>query len=268
MHSPGIYTISAIEYFALPYISKSTLDLVQKSPAEYKYWSSSKEQRVKGHAAALGTMAHTAILEPFELDERVVIEPSVDKRTKAGKQAYEEWKATAGNREPVSAEDYATVMAMRDAVMSHKIAGQVFRTGLPERSIIWEHKLTGVMCKSRLDFIADDTLVDLKTTENATLEAFQQSVTKYRYHVQVAFYLDALKAIGMDVPHNLLVVVESKPPHHVATYTFDREAIEEGRYRYEENLRTYAKCKETDTWPGLEETVKTISLPNWYWKGI
>ncbi|HDR9290581.1 TPA: PD-(D/E)XK nuclease-like domain-containing protein, partial [Burkholderia multivorans] len=43
----------------------------------------------------------------------------------------------------------------------------------------------------------------------------------------------------------------------------DEESLESGRTKYRKNLRTYAECMRTNTWPGYSTGIDIIRLPQW-----
>ena len=70
-------------------LSKSRLDLINKAPILYKrkYIDGINEQ-VETSALVLGKALHCRVFEPAEFGKRYAIAPSVDKRTKEGKELY------------------------------------------------------------------------------------------------------------------------------------------------------------------------------------
>jgi exodeoxyribonuclease VIII len=95
---------------------------------------------------------------------------------------------------------------------------------------------------------------------------------KFNYHIQVAFYSDVMKSLGMPVNKFLFIAVEKRSPHMVGFYELYHVAIEEGQRKYKEALDLYKKCKDDDNWWGYADynkdtqqvsTIQTISLPTW-----
>ena len=69
------------------YITNSMLSkLSEKSPAHFKYWLDNKPEPTA--AMQLGSAIHSAILTPLEFTKNYVVAPDIDKRTKAGKEAW------------------------------------------------------------------------------------------------------------------------------------------------------------------------------------
>jgi exodeoxyribonuclease VIII len=184
--------------------------------------------------------------------------------------------ATNDGKEIITADEYAQLQGMRDAVMAHPAAAGLLTSvpGRAEVSAYWNDPITGALCRCRPDFWrADGILVDLKTTDDASPDAFAKSLYNWRYHVQHPFYIDGCRQAieqggtgGLDLPqptHFLFIVVEKKAPHAVAVYKLDQETVELGAREYRRDLATYADCLAADSWPAFGETIRPIGVPEW-----
>ncbi|QMP19197.1 exodeoxyribonuclease I [Pseudomonas phage Persinger] len=179
-----------------------------------------------------------------------------------------EWSKNNGTRTVLTQEQWDQLHAMRDAVMAHPAAGKLL-TGVPgvaELSVYWNDPMTGVLCRCRPDWWReDDLLVDLKTTDDASLEGFARSIANWRYDVQAPFYLDGVRiATGRKPRGFVFIAVEKKPPYAVGVYVLDAESLELGRAQYIADLKRYAECERTNTWPGYGDKIQTISVPAWH----
>lgn len=259
-------------------ISKSHLDEVNRSPAHYwsRYVDPAREPEPPTDAMQLGTALHTAVLEPELWAEQIILpptdapkRPSITQRNAAKPsaatlEAIEFWDAfdqEAAGKILLSREDGERVQAMAAAVRQHPAAGFLLGNGgVREQSYLWTDPATGLECKCRPDFhTADRRIVaDVKTTEDASPAGFARSVAKFRYHVQAAFYGDALEAEQF-----LFIAVEKRKPFLVAVYAASAAMVEQGRAEAAANLQLIADCRSTDRWPGYSDTVELIDLPRW-----
>jgi exodeoxyribonuclease VIII len=248
------------EYHAHPAISKSGLDLINKSPAHFKWARENPVEQTP--AMRIGSLTHLAVLEPDSFSSECVVVPSIDRRTKAGKADWDAFVAENPGRELITSEEHSKFMAIRDAVYAHSIAGKLLRKiEAVEVSTFWEDLETAVGCKCRPDAVLQNgMLLDLKTTTDAG-QGFALSVRKFRYHVQAAFYGDGMG--GGDMHPMIFVAVETSPPHLVCCHVIAPDSLQCGRETYKRNLRTFAECQATGVWPGYPETINTIELPNW-----
>lgn len=78
-------------------------------------------------------------------------------------------------------------------IEKHPQLCKAFTGGMPETSIFWHDRETGVPCKARLDYWKPKAIVDLKSFDNSIglpiRKAIARAIANYRYHIQSAFYL-------------------------------------------------------------------------------
>lgn len=262
-YSPGIYLDMSNEaYHKSPGISKSGLDLIARSPYFYRH----RPPQEQTSAMLIGSAFHAAALEPLSFLKLFAVAPDVNARTNAGKAELELFRVSNEGKSILRKDDAEQVAAMAEAVRNHPTASSLLADGQAETSIFHIDEITGELIKVRPDWLVEDLLVDLKSTEDATPEAFARSCWNYRYHVQAAFYLDtANAAFGSDRFRSFVFIAcEKKPPFQVAVYVADRQMIEAGRVQYRRDLEKYHQCRVTDTWPGINAgRIQEIGLPGW-----
>ena len=226
MH-PGL---SNAEYHGGPEVSKSSTDIIRKSPAHYKH--SRTAERHETSDQRIGTLFHALTLEPeifwdcyaepfvapegalSTMDDMKAHLKSLDLPTTGKRKedlaarirendpsavilddARAEHTANVGDKEIITAGELATAEAMRDAVMAHPIAGKLLApgSGVAELSFYWTDPTTGIRCRCRPDFLRFDKIaVDLKSARDASPEGFSKSINTWRYHVQDPFYCDGI----------------------------------------------------------------------------
>lgn len=253
------------DYHASPGVSKSGLDKIAKSPAHYQAYL--RGVREETPALRMGRLIHWAVLEPEDC-KLVVMPEGLNRRTKAGKEKYVELKVEAaeGCAELVAYEEAQQLNAIRESVLSHTRARSLlFADGLTEASCWWNDQDTGQLCRCRPDRVLDaGWVVDLKSTEDASPEAFAKSCANYRYHVQEAFYRDGVAAAtGQVLKGFIFVVVEKSPPHAVACYRLQDWDVDLGRRIYKRDLRRLAECNWAQDFPGYSDKILRINLPAW-----
>jgi hypothetical protein len=256
--------MSNAEYHALPSISKSGLDLIHKAPAHYKWRRDNPQETTP--AMRLGTLTHTAVLEPERFAAEVMVAPKIDRRTSAGKAEWEAFQLEAEGKELITADEMAKLLSIRDAVHTHPAAFKaLFGNPAIEQSIFWTDPTTGVDCRCRPDCVtAASVVVDLKTTRDASPDGFAKSIAQYRYHVQAAFYSDGFRAAFGEPPRGFVfIAVETEPPHLVGVYVASADMVLRGRAAYEADLATFKACRDADSWPGYSDAPLTLDLPKW-----
>ena len=126
-------------------------------------------------ALAFGTLVHTVILEPDLANATYAIAPKVDRRTKGGRQEWDDFVQVNADKTPVTVEDWNKAWAMQEQVMAHPSAAYILKrkNSKVEHAAIWADQETGISCKAKIDFFAPGVgkqkpiIADLKTTMDA-----------------------------------------------------------------------------------------------------
>lgn len=262
MSKDGVYfsDMPNEKYHSLEGISKTGLDLIERSPAHYKY----KVPVVQTRPMQMGSAIHAAILEPEVFSREYMMLPEIKDRRQA---EYRKAKEVYGEERVFTGSDCQHIKDMQTAVYAHSEARRLLeQDGYSELSGIVRDPVTGVLCRHRFDRLAvvDGWAVDLKKTQDASPDGFSKSVANYRYHVQAAFYLDQYEWItGERLKGMKFIAVEEKPCHGVGVYYLDDGSLHIGREAYRKNLNTYAECLNTEKWDCYAQDSQMISLPNW-----
>lgn len=248
------------EYLAWDAVSASKLSLFAKSPAHYQagYKPTTK-------ALNLGSVIHACVLEDG-LEGRYAVVPNyhtmaenVDGKGKPSKSKATTWykdkvKEFAHEQpsmvEIVSQETYDKAKGVVDAIQAHAEAKRLLHDGMVEVSLLWKDADTGLMCKGRVDLLAGDYFVDLKTTTSCS--TFPNAIAKYGYHRQMAWYQHGLFLLTKETFSPYIVCCECDPPFGVMSAIMGESALSEGWNECEYLLDAIAACKFIDSWPGYE----------------
>lgn len=267
----GLLNIDMDQYAALPHMNQSTLKYGLKSLRHLTAARNGEMIRKETDALAFGSLVHSVVLEEELISELYAVAPKVDRRTKGGKQEWEDFQRVNADKTVVKQEDFDAAVAMRNSVRSHPAAAALFKrpNQVIEGTAIWNDEESGIDCKARLDCYipakarSAPTIVDLKTTIDASPEGFAKSVAKWGYHLQQAFYLDGLAQVENRHAKFIFIAVEKTPPYAVGVYIIDDEAEETGRKLYKSIIKRYADTRNDDRIPAYSDAVQTLSLPEW-----
>ncbi len=256
-------SLTNAQYHRHSAVSKSHLDQVARSPRHYwcRYLDPNREVPEPTPAMLVGSAVHTRVLEPELFDRDFVVAPDLDRRTKAGKDAWAEFQAAAGRRTLLTPDQAELANQVAKAVREHPAAALILdQPGTAEQSYFWTDEETGLECKCRPDWHSADRrlIVDLKTTEYASPENFKRSVHKWRYHVQAAWYLR-----GLSAEQFVFIAVEKQPPYLVAVYVASAEMVAAGSRVAARDLTVLAECRQRDEWPGYSDEIIPIDLPRY-----
>ena len=254
------------EYRADPAVNKSTLWEMRKSPAHYKW--ALEHQTDDSPALLMGRVVHMAVLQPDEFLKHYVAMPEgIDRRTKAGKEAYQRYLDTMPKGiEVIDRDTWETAVAMMKSVTSCHEAFKLLDQAHTELPIFWTDESTGIECKAKIDAlreVGDAVFVtDLKTCSNASTQAFVRDALRYGYDVQAAHYMRGVRALfpGKNVVW-YFVAVEKKPPYAVNVIKAGDDFIDRGTWQLISLMDRVKECRETDTWPGYGEN--DLTLPEW-----
>lgn len=255
---PGRYTLPEDEYHADPVeggsLSVSGAKRLLVAPALYKH--ERDHGRPPKAAFDIGHAVHSMVLgvgAPIDVVE------ADDWRGKAAREARE--AAYADGRVPLLTADHEAASEAADAVLTHPLAGPLFTDGEPEESWFWQDR--GIWRRARTDWRSGSTVVDLKTCQSAEPSAVAKAVANFGYHMQHAWYVDTLAALGIPDARFLFVFVEKTAPYLVTVVELDEQAVRSGRVRNDRAVDVYAECVAFDSWPGYADDIVRVGLPGW-----
>lgn len=256
-------------------ISKSGLDVIHRSPAHYwaKYLDPSREIQKQSPDMLLGSLVHTAVLEPHMAAEEYAVAPKVDRRTKAGKDDWDAFYQFNEGKSVITQDDWDIAQRIRDAVYKHPAAKELLEMpGVVEQPIFWSvpvilptGETTVVQCKSKPDkLLHSNVILDLKMTVDAKPTNFAKSVLNYRYDVQSAWYRSGYNAaFQKELEAFIFIAVEKVPPYGVSVLYVSESIFNLGESKYQKDLELYAQCMHTNQWPGYSASIDELILPTW-----
>lgn len=262
-----VYGMPNSEYRAHEGLSYSESKLLQRSPMHLRYWLDHPELRTTSSPAqAFGTMVHTALLEPTTFDQRYAIGPTVNKNSAQWKD-FKVMCETSGLI-ATTAEDREAAFTCAANVRAHPTVGPLLKEGHAEVSVFWTDPVTECPCKARLDWVHPAgrraLLLDLKTAQDASRNAFTRSVTNFQYNRQADWYEGGYRiASGLDVSPMLFVVVESLPPYAVAAYTLDKWFYAQAAKLNRSIRDLYGACVQFEEWPGYNPGITDLIAPRY-----
>lgn len=231
------------------YVSSSMLRTLADSPAKYHAeYITRVVEREETPAMALGTAVHTAALEPERYAAEYAVTPleCSDRRTKA----YKEWSAGCDPGVKVLTQNEAeTVAAMVAGLRANPaIAALLDAAGYVEVPIRWEDSY-GVTCKIRPDKVMHSPIIlDIKTTQECTVHAFEQSIGTYRYDLQAAFYLRGMTQGRPNDYRFLFLVIEKTQPFRARIFEIEDESMRMAHDKIESLLGELHRRKKNNYW--------------------
>jgi hypothetical protein len=238
-------------------IRRSDLAWIKKSPAHFKYHMEHKNEEEQTPALLFGSAAHKYVLERASFFDEYAVLPDVDRRTKAGKEAIEAFKADHSRQTWIDEDMYKTILDMRYALYENEEVREILtgniRTEVP---FTWIDGETGEICKCKADIIAEidgmPYVIDYKTTLSCEDGAFERACRKFDYDFQVGFYLEGINLCTCEDHGFAFIAQEKNAPHLSRLYICDDGFINAGKRKFHALLRKYHECKVTDNWKGYD----------------
>jgi len=253
------------DYFALDALNNSTLSDINRSVRFMEYRKNNKTEPTA--SMQIGSLVHCLLLNPEDFDDLFIIMPKINKRTKEGKEEFQNILNQAEAKQLALVEQSQVDQAIDIAasVRSNRIAAQLL-DDLQHAEVVGLFQIDGIDCKAKFDGITSTQLiVDVKTTQDASPEAFAKSVATFGYHRQDAFYSKAYEAVTGEKPSAFVFIcVENKAPYSTAVYVLDDEAKELGEKEINALVKKYQEYKSGLYIQDYSSKIETLTLPAWY----
>lgn len=256
--------ISNADYHGSVHLSRSTASsLLTTSPAKVRW--ERDNPRPSSLPLIMGGCFHGMVLEPECLDEEYAVKPTeIDGKsplTKYYKESFAEMQAERPEAQWLKADEWKTCEGMANAIMSNPVYTH-YASGIDaiaEGTGYFDYN--GAKCQVRPDlYTSDGTIIDLKSTQDASEAGFRKSVRNFGYNFQACYYLEAMRAMGLPARQFIFCVVEKLAPFSVATYTLTESEIDRHKPRMQRACELWATCMDTGVWPGYPEEVVTLDL--------
>lgn len=290
------------EIFASP----SRLILFRESPLLYKakYIDKVVEDTP---SMDFGTLVHKTVLEPESFEKEYLVLPEKTKEndldskqlealckelglkvsgTKAEKvlrirealpdfpKQYDELLAEIPkDLKVVPPKQVESAKLIAERISNHKQVGTWIKLAEKEKRGFFE--FDGVIIRFQIDAFFEHkgaaVLTELKITKDWDSRNFEYNLFKNGFHIQLAIYREALKAIeGKEINAFLIVAVEPKLPHRIRFHQLDIAAIDAGLTEFKHYLKEYKKALQENDFSERPETqeINIVSLKQWDWDRI
>lgn len=299
---PGIYSnaeLSNDDYHSGPGVSSTTLkELISRSPAHCLAMMEGLRRKFS-EAMSLGTVIHSAVLEPETFDSLYWLAPlrseypdaletvpemkaaaalhgvNIKGKTKkddiraalmeaeAPVVFWDDLKSAPEGKQVITQAQAEAAAGAVTSIEADPDASFYLSGGVAEQSFVWFDRATGELCKVRTDYYreSDGVLVDLKTCEDARPSAVARAIANYGYDVSAAMYMDGVAACGKPANAFVWVFVETTAPYAVRCYQASEALLSRAREKYHGGLEQFSFCREAENWPAYPGGLVEIDLP-------
>jgi hypothetical protein len=171
-------------------------------------------------------------------------------------------------------ESFETIQAMLESCYADKAIQGLIKNTEYQLTIFWTDPTTGLKLKTRPDICKrkKNVLVNIKTAEDGSPQAFSRELVKYDYPMQAAHEITGCLEMGAieSIDNYFWLVVEKKPPFNATIYEFTQEDIrvclDELHWTYEK----IAKAEKQNLYPGYSDMadnefgILRASIPMYY----
>lgn len=257
----------------------------------YKKYIAKEVEKVHIPAFDVGTYFHTSLLEP----EKIQSECAVFTGIRRGKE-WDAFQATHAGKAIITDSEHKVALGLVKAVQDSPVSMGRLKRGDSEVSgfiqlrvvgsfvyaITWKKRLdkfgwvdckipakgTDVWMKVRADKLADDFILDLKSTTGNAKDAnlMRKKVADLNYDLSAALYLDIFSAVREKIVSNFIWTFASKDYFNARSYLASQDMILIGRAKWKKAVVALAEGIE-NSWK-FEDSMGILNPPPWEYEII
>lgn len=196
-------------------LSFSSISQFAKSPAHYLAYKN--RQQTESAAMRFGSAVHMAILESPKFRKEYM---TTDFRKNTIK--FKEQQASNPDAKFLTGSEMFAINQIQDNINSNDMAHDLLM-GCDKREQLVKAKINGIEFVGYVDALAKDYFIDLKTTKDASPEAFERSAWNFKYYLQGAVYRELT-----GVSDFWIMAIENNPPYSITSYKLSEEYLDRG----------------------------------------
>lgn len=276
----------------------TNLKHARKSMLEYHFQKTAPRKETT--SLGTGKATHTAAFEPRRFPDEYVIQapgPITNEFHKGrveGKAAWATWLEAHPNDTDLDGDawrtkafreanpgktfltrtQYETAWNIGERLRAHPDTSPYLLRGRGEVGIQWTDEETGIVCKSRLDWITGkdldnpETICELKTARSIEPFKFQRQAEGFGYFHQVAFQRRGFMAVWPGAPPAIRwLVAENAGALDVGSIRVSADALESADNEISGLLLKLKGCRASGRWPGIYTEEREMNRPDYANRG-
>lgn len=250
-------------------LTQSEINRFAESPALFRY-----VEREQTESMRIGTALHALILEGRR---EFVVRPATygpeNKPWHGAAKECREWNAAHAGQTILSADEADALGRAAVRAKLHERVAYLLDGAHTELSVFGASQTGVPWGKGRLDAVkhAGDRLLitDIKTTNDARLRPFSQTILARGYHRQAAWYRRLMRQFVDETirVEFWLVAVEISPLPRCNVWKLEDAAMDLGDEEIDKLIEKLDECRQTGKWPDYHDKdiglMGTIDLPRW-----
>jgi exodeoxyribonuclease VIII len=262
-YSKGYTKKTRLSYSSLKHFYSSPIDFIKYINQDYK-WTDSM---------VLGSAVDCKLLEPEKFNDKFIIVPKIDKRTKQGKEDYKNLQERLKDSDLISISEELNDQAelMVNNLKTNQFSKMILdNTTEVQKNISFNFK--GYNIKGILDGFGElnnkPFIFDLKTSQDSDPERWNLNVIKWLYHLQAYIYRHGIIKEKQIIPDFYHVIIENKAPYKVSVVKFSNDILNSGKKIFNKIMEDFDYCVKNKSWDQGHEfnhvNIKEINFPDWY----
>ena len=253
-----ITDLSNEEYHSRGGVSSSAVKAVYKK--SLAHWKG--EKRNSNNAAfAMGSAVHANLLEK----ERNLVVKGPKTKSSA---AFKEMQANLNEDQILLTEvEFNVANCITRGALNNPVCASHLNhpNRLNEISIFVEDPISGLTLKTRPDLLIEEenTVFDVKTTQDASPRGFLKECLKYGYLLQGAHYVYTCKLAGYDVDKFSFIACEKTAPFLSHVHVMGQDIMHWGMKQLHKTLAVIAKAEKDSDYSTGWGDYTVIQKPDW-----
>jgi hypothetical protein len=196
----------------------------------------------------LGSAAHLMLLERRE--DRIVIVDADDWRTNKAKEQRDD--AHLQGKYAILRRHYDDIVIMcrkaREFLAGTELT-DMLDTGAAEQTVVWQEDDFWYRCRPDLLSADHRVVLDYKSTDSASHEAFAKQIGRMGYDLQAEFYTRGLTAVTGIEPVFVFLAQEITPPYACSISALSNAYRAVGQAKVKRAMSIWRGCLTGDLWP-------------------
>lgn len=234
-----------------------------------RYFGGEREPKKVTDKMLLGSLVHCLFLTPDIFDQDFFVMGNYDGRTKEGKAYREEALLACGTRQLVTKDLVDQAQLIVEAL---KLKFYPWMSSyLAELSFFWQCPFSQLWMRGRADAVMGDTLIELKTTDNAEPQHFSKHIFNMNYDLSLYHYVEGLRQCGLEIKKCVFIVVETASPYVCEKYIAGDGFLATGHDKWLDAVTKLETGLADLHWPSYADPLVVdelvLSPPAWAMKG-
>ena len=288
------------DYLAIgrPIVDPETGEITEVEPVvssgviKELYWHSEYHalQKLRGEGdddsarKRLGSLTHTAVLEPHLLDTEFIVLPEPDpekfrtandepsskpRATQAYKEAVKALKEANPDKIAVEYDDLVATTLITQCIDRCEDARLLIEApGKVELTVLARDPITGLRAKARFDKWLDCGWdLNIKGCRSAGFHRFQRDVSNMHF-VGAGFYKMVAEWAGLEWTKAVILALELDAPHIAKPWEMGADVIDGGERITRWGLDRLALAMRNDSWPAYGDRIEAMSLTDHAYRRI